>query len=151
MNTKQIIEKYGKPGENLVTFRIPYPMKLAWDLDVIISKFQCHDAIAARLDKIFSQTLKEYGIQKIQDLRLDLFGGCFNIRKMRGGTELSVHSWGLAVDIDPANNPLRLGKDKAPLAKKEYDKFWEIVYNNGGVSLGKERNYDWMHFQFIPI
>jgi hypothetical protein len=53
--------------------------------------------------------------------------------------------------MNPEQNQLRWGKDRAVFAKPEYDKFWEIVEKHGGVSLGRERNYDWMHFQFIPL
>ena len=36
---------------------------------------------------------------------LQTYDGCFNIRRMKGGRALSVHSWGLAVDFNAADNP----------------------------------------------
>jgi hypothetical protein len=36
---------------------------------------------------------------------LHTYDGCFNIRRMKGGNSLSVHSWGLAVDFNAAENP----------------------------------------------
>lgn len=151
MNEKEIITKYGQPGENLDYCNLPFAMKLAWDTHVEIKRFKCHILVKKNLENIFQDTLGYYGIVAIEHLGLDKFGGCFNIRPMRDGTKPSVHSWGLAVDIDPERNQLKWGRDKAQLAKPEYETFWQIVEKYGGISLGKAKNYDWMHFQFIPI
>lgn len=38
---------------------------------------------------------------------IKVFDGCFNIRFVRGSkTVLSVHSWGCAIDLNAAENPL---------------------------------------------
>ena len=66
---------------------------------------------------------------------------------MRGGSSWSMHSWGVAVDLDPDRNRLRWNSSKAYLARDEYKPFWKIVESEGWTSLGRERNYDWMHFQ----
>lgn len=39
--------------------------------------------------------------------------GCFNIRKKRGINALSLHAFGLAVDINAAHNPLGLTREQA--------------------------------------
>ena len=67
---------------------------------------------------------------------------------MRGGSRKSTHAWGIAVDLDPENNRLRWGCDRALFARNEYKAFWEIVEDHGATSLGRSANYDWMHFQF---
>jgi hypothetical protein len=61
-----------------------------------------------------------YGIEKIKALQLDDFGGCFNYRKMRGGTQLSLHSWGVAIDLDPDRNLLKETSKTARFARPEY-------------------------------
>lgn len=142
---------YGRIGRNQTKLVLPYKMKLAWDLDVKISKFTCHKKVVEDLGSIFEQTLKHYGKDAIQELGLDLFGGCLNVRKMRGGSSYSTHSWGIAVDLDPARNQLKWGKDKANFANDEYLPFWKIVEDHGAVSLGREKNFDWMHFQFARL
>jgi hypothetical protein len=76
-----------------------------------------------------------------------MFGGCLNVRKMRGGSAWSIHSWGAAIDLDPDNNQLKWASPKATFSKKEYEPFWKIVEAEGWTSLGRRRNYDWMHFQ----
>lgn len=146
-----IEEIYGKPGSNLIELKLPYKMRLAWDTDIVIDKFQCHYKVHEHLIAIFEETKSKYSTADRRDIGLDLFGGCYNFRNMRGGNRLSLHSWGIAVDIDPARNQLKWGRDKARLAKKDAKLFWEIVGRHCGVSLGQAKNYDWMHFQFASV
>lgn len=151
MNINMINHLYGEQGTKQVYAQVPFKLRLAWDLNQTISRFQCHESIQGNVETIFEEMLISYGYDKLKELGLDIFGGCLNVRNMEGGSTASVHSWGLAIDLDPLNNQLKWGKDKAEFARPEYDKFWEIVERNGGYSLGRTKNYDWMHFQFIPI
>ena len=88
---------------------------------------------------------------EIHRLRLDVWGGCLNVRKMRGGTRNSMHSWGIALDYDPQNNQLKWGSDRATFAQPDYNKWWEFWEEEGWVSLGRTRNYDWMHVQAAKL
>lgn len=139
---------FGEVGKNQVKITLPYKMKIAWQPEKLITRFSCHKLVKEKLEQVFEQTLDVYGKDQIEELGLDMFGGCLNVRKMRGGNRWSKHAWGTAVDIDPINNQLRWNDKKAKLAKPEYRKFWEIVENAGAFSLGRENNYDWMHFEF---
>lgn len=145
---KDVMEFYGAPGSDQVSCELPYPMRLAWDMSAEVHRFQCHSKCESAFKAIFAQTLAHYGHDRIKALRLDLFGGCLNVRKMRGGSRWSMHSWGCAMDVDPEHNALKEKKPQATLSGPEYDEFWEIVYGQGALSLGRERDYDWMHFQF---
>jgi hypothetical protein len=138
---------YGKPGSNQVTLTLPYPMVIAWDPKKRVSSWKCHRKVHDNMKRIFQRTLDFYGMEKIRELRLDRWGGTLNVRKMRGGSSWSTHAWGIACDIDPDNNQLKWGRNRATLARPVYNKFWEFVYDEGFISLGKERDYDWMHFQ----
>ena len=138
---------YGPVGENQTKLDLPYPMVLDWEDGTIIRRITCHEKVAESLDRILTKTLDHYGIEQIRKLRLHRFGGCLNVRKMRGGTSWSIHSWGAAIDLDSDRNQLKWGRDKASLAKKEFIPFWEIVESEGWVSLGRVKNYDWMHAQ----
>jgi len=151
MKTSEIIKTYGEPGDinNLTTITLPYPMRISWDLTKTVNKMQCHKLAAASLTKIFNELLITYGLTELQRLGIDLFGGGYNFRKMRGGSEWSVHSWALAIDLDPVRNSLKATSKTAQFAKPEYQKMIDIFYKNGWYSLGKEKNYDWMHFQFV--
>jgi hypothetical protein len=142
---------YGKVGTNQDTAIMPYPMCLAWEQKSKVTKFSCHKLVKMPIERIFQRTLDHYGYEKIKELNLHLWGGCLNVRKMRGGSSWSMHSWGIAVDMDPDNNQLKWGRDRATFAKPIYNKYWEFVYDEGAISLGKERNYDWMHWQFSRL
>lgn len=146
-----VLRFYGPVGKNQTRVRLPYKMRLAWNTSETVSSFSCHEKVADAMGGIFARTFDAYGYDRIKALGLDLFGGCLNVRKMRGGSSWSMHSWGIAVDLDPANNQLRWGRDRAKFAKPEYDEFWRIVEAAGAVSLGRARNYDWMHFQFAHL
>ena len=128
ITTKELNAKYGKPTEDgrayLVTLQLPYPMRLAWDKDKKVTKMRCHKLI-----------------------KDNLYGGCFNFRKMRGGSDYSRHSWAVAIDLDPERNQLKETSATARFARPEYKAMIDIFYKHGFESLGREKNYDWMHFQ----
>jgi len=150
ITTETLIKKYGKPDPNggyLVSIDLPYPMRLAWDKKTTVNKMRCHKLVANKFKAVFTELLEVYGLEKIQELGIDLFGGCFNLRVMRGGSEYSRHSWGVAIDLDPERNLLKETSKTARFARPEYKKMIDIFYKHGFVSLGREKNYDWMHFQ----
>lgn len=139
---------YGASAANLVAITLPYPMRLSWELKTTVSKMSCHAKVADKVQRIFIRTLEHYGLDRIRDLGLDIFGGCFNDRAQVGGSKKSMHAWGIAIDLDPDKNALKMDKTKARFAKPEYEAFWQIVEDEGGYSLGREKDFDWMHFQF---
>jgi len=151
MTTNEIVKKYGKPNETgesyLTTILLPYPMRLAWDLDTKVSKMRCHKLAAEAFLNVFNDLLAHYGMKEIERLGIDLFGGCFNYRKMRGGTSWSKHAWGIAIDLDPARNKLKETAKTARFARPEYQPMIDIFYKHGFISLGVEKNYDWQHFE----
>jgi hypothetical protein len=151
ITTSELLRKYGTPSENgspyLVKLDLPYPMTLAWDRGTKVNSIRCHKAVKDKLKKVFDEILKEYGLLKIQQLGIDLYGGCFNYRKMRGGNDWSRHAWGVAIDLDPERNQLKETSQTARFARPEYEKMIDIFYKHGFLSLGREKNYDWMHFE----
>jgi hypothetical protein len=146
----QIMSKYGQPGnaDNFTIIPLPYPMRIAWDTKVSVQKMQCHELAAEPFTKVFSQLLTHYGLPELQRLGIDLFGGCVNVRTMRGSkTRWSRHAWGIAIDLDPARNGLKVKKPVAQFSKPEYKPMIDIFYQNGFVSYGIEKDFDWMHFE----
>lgn len=142
-----VAKHFGAVGANQVTLELPYQMRLAWDTRTTVNRITCHKLVKAAFGRVFQRTLAHYGIEQIRKLRLDLYGGCLNVRKMRGGSSWSMHAWGIAIDIDPAHNALKTPRPQATLSAAVYEPFWGFVEAEGLVSLGRTRNFDWMHFQ----
>jgi len=150
--TEQRNAKYGLATQSgrsyLVWIDLPFPMRIAWDRKKKTKRIQCHKLIAQRLLNVFNELLAHYGYDRLVELGIDLYGGCFNYREMRGGTELSSHSWATAIDLDPDRNLLHESKKTARFARPEYKPMIEIFYRNGFISYGIEFDYDWMHFEY---
>lgn len=142
---KDVPSFYGEMDKNQVMLKLPYPMKLAWDKKKIITEISIHAKVAESAKRALTRIHEHYGPAKPPGI--DLFGGCLNVRKMRGGNSWSMHSWGIAIDFDPDYNQLSWGANKARLAKPIYEPFWQAWEAEGWISLGRERNYDWMHVQ----
>jgi D-alanyl-D-alanine carboxypeptidase len=142
---------YGKVGTRQSKCNLPFPMKLAWDKSSTLKSFSCHEKVADAMERVWQNVFDHYGYEKIKELRLDLFGGCLNVRKMRGGSAWSMHSWGIAIDIDPDRNALKTSWKNSQMSKPEYKKYHEFFYNEGAINLGIERDYDAMHTQFARL
>lgn len=137
---------FGAPGSSLVRLELPYLMRLSWDPKTVVRGTSVHSKVQDSLARVLTKVLEVYG-KEITPLRLDLFGGAYNNRNMRGGTKKSMHAWGIALDFDPERNQLRWNADKASFSASDYAEWWKAWEEEGWVSLGKVRNFDWMHVQ----
>ena len=146
----QIIQNYGQPGDvsNFTVIQLPYPMRIAWDTKVTVSKMQCHKLAADRFKAVFSDLLAHYGLPELQRLDIDLFGGCVNVRLQRGSkSKWSRHAWGIAIDLSPAKNGLKTKWPQSQFAKPEYAEMHRIFERHGFINYGKVRGFDAMHFE----
>lgn len=142
---------FGKPGTHLITVKAPYQLRLAWDTATKVYRFTCHKKVATSLTGILESIRDHHGEKEVSHLGLDLFGGTYNYRKMRGGDLLSTHAWGAAIDLDPMNNQLRWDHTEASFAKPAYQFTRDAFAKEGWVSLGEAKDYDWMHFQAVRL
>jgi len=75
--------------------------------------------------------------------RLDIHGGGFEFRPITGGSGLSLHSFGIAIDWDPLHNPR-----KKPLTVT-LPEWWFDIWKKHGWSDGRHFGMpDPMHVQF---
>jgi hypothetical protein len=139
---------YGEVGKHQGKLTLPFPMRIAWDRGKTVTSISLHERVIPAAGRVFARIADAYPDHtQRQRLGIDLFGGSLNVRKMRGGSAWSMHSWGIAIDFDPERNQLKWGRDKAFLARPELERFWQLWEAEGFVSLGRARNYDWMHVQ----
>jgi hypothetical protein len=104
-------------------------------------KIYGHELLEAPLRQAF-RFLVERGLS----VELETYDGCFNIRQMKGGSGYSVHSWGLAVDLNAASN--RFGQD--PSLSPEFVRcFADCGFEWGGLWT-PDKYRDGMHFQ-LPL
>lgn len=152
--TDALTDYYGTPGGSfdapdppLTSIDLPYPHRLSWDRRQVVRRVRCHERVADSLTRVLTRVKDFYGMDDIKELRLDVFGGCFNPRRKRGGSSWSTHAWGVALDYDPERNQLKWGRDRAAFANPEYRPWWSFWEEEGWISLGRTQNFDWMHVQ----
>ena len=138
VTSKDCLAKYGQPSEK-------NPCMILWDvpaeleIGLIPKRIFCNKDLVAPLQQAF-KNLIETGFGK----EIKTWDGCFNIRKMRGLVSLSLHSWGIAVDMNAFEN----GLNQIPKLSAGFVKcFTDAGFDWGGVWKRK----DGMHFQLSKL
>lgn len=141
---------FGKPGNEsaLVNIVPAYPLYYEGKR---VKTIRVHEKIAAHVQDILREVLEHYGQEAITRLGLDQYGGSYNYRNNTGGSALSMHAWGIALDFAPATNAYSTKAPKATLSCPECNAWWEIWERHGAVSLGRSAGCDWMHVQFAKL
>lgn len=140
-------ENFGHPRPPMTKVPCPWTLKIAWNKNQTRGHFMVHEKVAPSLTRVLARVEAAYSPAQMSELGLDLFGGDYNARRMRGGSRWSMHSWGIAIDFDPERNQLKWGRGRARLAERDAIPFWQAFEAEGWLSLGRARNYDWMHVQ----
>ncbi len=136
------------PPPPLVKVPSPWTFRLAWNLNQTRNFLWAHQKCAASLGRVLSAIHTHYGEASLRDLSLDVFSGDYIARIKKGSASTwSMHSWGVAYDFDDTHNQLTWGADRARFAQPDYIPWWQIWEAEGWVSLGRSRNFDWMHVQ----
>lgn len=129
----QAFSRYGRPEleQAMVLFDVPRELEIG----AIPKRIYCNRDLVKPLHTALEAVVKANlaGLIKTWD-------GCFNIRKQRGARVLSLHSWGLAVDINAAWNRLGFPSTQDPRLVKA---FTDAGFDWGGVW----QRPDAQHFQ----
>lgn len=141
---------FGRAGceGDLVSLVPPYPLKYEGK---VVRSIRVHKLIAPHVEAALQEVLEHYGQAEITRLGLDQYGGSYNYRATSAGSALSMHAWGVALDFAPETNALRMSAPAATLSHPDCAAWWQIWERHGAVSLGRERDYDWMHLQFARL
>jgi len=134
---------YGRPGDesNLVSFEFPFPMFYG---DKKVAKSRCHFKVVNSLLHVLNNIGSLYsGDEEIIEEAED-YGGIYNFREKRGSSSLSLHSWGIAIDLDADDNTFR---NHWPLSADMPLEIMECFAREGWLSAGAFWGYDAMHFQ----
>ncbi len=143
VTSKKAFEKYGSPD---VTF------ERQWMVVVDFKKNGLKKLIPALPDRVYCNKDLEHPlldallnlIQCNRQHELKTWDGCFNVRPKRGLSTMSLHSWGIAIDVNAATN----GLGKEPTLSEGFVKcFTDAGFHWGGT--WKRR--DGMHFELSKI
>lgn len=127
-------------SKNLTSVKCPWVLRYAGKP---VSGIRVHKKVAASLERVLKAIWDRVGHNQseIDRIGMSVYGGGYNFRAMRGGTSLSMHSYGCAVDFDPANNGLG---DKTPkMDRRVIEEFEREGWEWGG----HWSRPDGMHFQ----
>lgn len=139
VTSKQCYAKWGDPAANEGKFMVLWDVPTNLEIGVIPKKIYCNRAMVEPLTYAFNNIISRGLIRQLKT-----WDGCFNIRNKRGATSASLHSWGIAIDINAAWN----GFGKTPTISSELVKcFTDAGFDWGGIW----SKPDGMHLQLKEI
>jgi hypothetical protein len=141
VTSAQCLKKWGDPAlvENELKYMTVWDVPTHLEIGVIPKKLYCNKQIVALLIQAFTNLIDRKMVNELKT-----WDGCFNVRRKRGLKSLSLHSWGIAIDVNAAWN----GLGKEPTLSKEFVQcFIDAGFDWGGTWTRK----DGMHFQLKSI
>jgi len=131
------LQKYG-PAEkekHMILWDVPPHLEIG----AIPKRLYCNGDLIVPLGHAFQNIITRGLIDQLKT-----FDGCFNIRKKTQGSTPSLHSWGIAIDINAAWN----GYDKKPTMSKEL----VACFTDSGFDWGGNWSIpDGMHFELAHL
>lgn len=136
-----LIKKYGNPMEKLAGFESKWMTIFNCQNEfpsLPFKRIYCHKNLVNELRTVF-KALQDKNLLK----EIETFDGCFMVRYIRGYEAqkiMSIHSWGLAVDLNAATN----GLGKPVTFSSEFLQVWRDLGWNCGADF---KRLDGMHFE----
>lgn len=135
LTSADCLKRYGKPEEekHMVLWDVPTELEIG----VIPKRLYCNKDMQIPLTLAFKSLIATGYVKELKT-----WDGCFNIRKKRGASSSSLHSWGVAIDVNAAWN----GFGKTPTLSAGFVKCFT---DNGFDWGGTWSRPDGMHFQLV--
>lgn len=112
----------------------------------IVGQTRCHRMVVPYIRAALSE-IEGSGLAGAFDVGdFQVAGGCYNARFNRGadpGYSLSRHSWGIAIDFNPTDNPYGAEPNMAPAIVDVFRK-WGFAWG-GGWSVPDGMHFEWAH------
>lgn len=100
---------YGDPrhegwlAANTTRVTCPWPLHIEnTPVAAILIHKKCADSLSRVLGAIWESCGRD--VDKIKEQRYDVFDGSYNLRPMRGSSQMSMHSFACAIDWDAEHN-----------------------------------------------
>lgn len=138
VTSTQALKKYGEPSPSnpsLTLWDVPAELEIG----VIPKRIYCNKDLVEPLKKAFQELIRTGYVNELKT-----WDGCFNIRKKRGLSSMSLHSYGIAIDVNAFEN----GLGQVP---KLSAGFVKCFTDNGFDWGGTWKRLDGMHFQLSKI
>ncbi len=121
---------------NLAQAVLPDPVPLSWAPETKVGTIRCHRLLVPVYEQVF-RDIFEHGLWG----QIREYGGCFNFRPQRGSSKkLSLHAWGVAIDLNPSTNQLGTLGEMHPGVV--------VAFESSGFEWGgRWERTDPMHFQ----
>lgn len=141
VSSAQALKKYGQPdllatqSKNMVMWDVPTHLEIG----VIPKRIYCNKDMVKPLEQAFTNLIQRNHVGELKT-----WDGCFNIRKKRGLNSMSLHSWGIACDLNSFENQL----NQIPKLSSGFVK----CFTDAGFDWGGEwQRLDGMHMQLASI
>lgn len=137
VTSTQCLKKYGDPTleRSMTLWDVPSELEIG----IIPKKIYCNKDMVLPLMAAFKNLISTGSVKELKT-----WDGCFNIRKKRALSSMSLHSWGIAVDLNAFEN----GLNQIPKLSPTFVKcFTDAGFDWGGTWTRK----DGMHFQLTKI
>jgi len=138
VTSAQCQRKYGTPSNGnpcMVLWDIPSHLEVS----VIPKRLYCNRDLVQPLTRALNALISTGHVHELKT-----WDGCFNIRKKRGLSSMSLHSWGIAIDVNAFENGLNMMPKLSP-------GFVKCFTDNGFDWGGTWTRKDGMHFQLSKI
>ena len=139
ITSKMCFARFGDPSINEAKHMVMWDVPTELEIGVIPKRVYCNKLMVDPLSKAFKSLISTGAVKELKT-----WDGCFNIRKKKSNSSPSLHSWGLAVDVNAAWNGYNRPTTLSPIFVK--------CFKDAGFDWGGDwATKDGMHFQLSKL